>query len=153
MTIDQVCNQCENLSNEAFNQLVNQKLNAVMPKLNNITLNIGNQKFTGDTLLTHILIATVITDYTVTDSEVRFLTTMITTYINPGLDFPTVKQFIMNMGNNVGGTQAFADSLIDALGRIENQLKVDIVMLCMLLASVDGKITASERNFLAKLLA
>ena len=153
MTLDELFDQFENLDEETFNQFVNAKLNAVMPVLNELSVDMNGEKIYGKTLLAYILTATIVTDYKLNDYEVNFLANILRRYVSPDYDYAAAKALILSSAKDIEGAKTLADFIVDTFGEADEQFKMDLVALCMAVAAVDGQITQSERDFLARLLA
>ena len=46
-----------------------------------------------------------------------------------------------------------ADKIVDDYGKLSDELKVDLVIVCLLMCAVDGKVSQKEKNWLKKLIA
>lgn len=42
--------------------------------------------------------------------------------------------------------------MVDVFGQLSDELKEDIIIICMLICSIDGKISLKEKNWIKKLL-
>ena len=46
----------------------------------------------------------------------------------------------------------YVDDMVDLLGLVSDDLKEDIILVCLILCAVDGKISAKEKRWIKQLI-
>lgn len=153
MNIDALIKSYSGKTPEQYSQLMNEKMNKVIPVISTYSLNAGELKLDGIEMLVHIIVGALWADHKVTGLEVAYLASVLKQCVNDTYTVDHAAAIIVSAGENFATSQSLVDALVDGLGSKDKALKEDLVALCIVVMLLDGKITSDERAYLERLLA
>lgn len=104
------------------------------------------------TLVSFILGATV-ADGELDEKEYLLIYPALVHTFGADFDFASVKEAIKKDKGGRKTVKKYTQDLVKVLGMVDETIVVDVLMLCLCVLSVDGKVTLRERNYLKKLIA
>lgn len=153
MNLDELIKSYSGKTPEQYANLMNEKMNKVIPVISSYTLTAGDLKLGGIDMLVHIIVGALWSDHEVTGLEVAYLASVLQQCVDKSYTMDHAAAIVINAGKNFAASQSLADALVDGLGGQSKALKEDLVALCIVVMLLDGKITADERAYLERLLA
>ena len=67
-------------------------------------------------------------------------------------DFATVKASIESVREGARALKKDTEEMVRIYSLLDDSLREDLLMLCLCVTSVDGKVTLKERNYIRRLL-
>ena len=124
-----LCEVLERLDDDTYNALMEEKSSKIIPALMDVT----SDGLTGVQVYVDFVICAVAADGNVGYGDAQKF------FYDNGLDKPE-------------GYKQSMDAIVDLLGLVSEELKDDIVLLCMLVCAVDGEMSDEERAWIQKLI-
>jgi uncharacterized pyridoxamine 5'-phosphate oxidase family protein len=145
---DTLCNQLGELDKDTFGQIFNAKSVDVIAKLSQLTSN-GTD---GVTAYLHFILASVAADGKLSEGEYKLLKPMFDDIADKDVSYEEAQNMFLLMGLDQPETFDKAiNTMVDIIGLVDEDLKDDIIMLCLLVCAVDGVVSEKEKAWIKQL--
>lgn len=145
---NQLCKLCEELDPLEYGAIITEKTLKIIPALNAIT----EDPVQTSTMLAAFMIASVYADGKLDESEYVMMLPMLRLFFGADFNFEDAKALIKEFRPEGKELKKIVDYLVDVIGELDEDLKDDIVMVCLLVCAIDGKITMKEKNYIKQLI-
>ena len=146
---DAICRKLENLDPETLTEYFNQKSIDVISALMEMS---SDGKKVIDMYLQFIL-ATVAADGKLAPEEYVLIKAMFDRAAGKDVPYDEAVEIFNEMGlDQPDGLKNVVDTMVDVLGMVDEQLKDDILFLCLLVCAVDGEISQTEKDWIRQLV-
>ena len=99
------------------------------------------------------MLATVAADGKLSEGEYQLIKPLFDSAAGHETDYEEAKKIFKDLGLDKAGEYKDAvDNVVDILGLLSPELKDDIVVICLLVCGVDGKVSFKEKRWIKKLL-
>ncbi len=143
-----LCNEFERLSAVERGLILTENSVKILAKLR---LSGENGKDSAQ-ILACFLIASIVSDGKVNEQEYILMYPALCKVFGTDFDFTQVKEMVEK---NVKDTKAVVDyskEMLELLASSEESLREDLIILCLCIVSIDGKVSFKERRYIKKLI-
>ncbi len=148
-SFDMLCDVVEHLDAQTYNDLITEKTAAVLPALVDITAD----GMDGVAIYTDFVLCAVAADGKLTEEEYVLIKPILDLTLEMDVGYGDAQKFFYDNGlDKPEGYKATMDSVVDLLGLVSPELKDDIILVCMMVCAVDGKISEEEAEWLRQLI-
>ena len=146
--LEKVCAEVEKLDPMTFAQQIADKSKSVIS---------GMASIVGDTddaamLFKVLVFGAVISDGKLDEKEFGLIKPLLEEVVEQEINYEEATEFMSALKTEGAKYKSMITTLIGMFGAVSDELKSDIVMLCLLVCASDGKISKREKNWLAKLV-
>ena len=146
---DTLCQKLETMDREQFTQLFNQKSVDVIAKLSALTLD-GKD---GVTAYMEFILASAAADGNLAKDEFTLLKPMFEHIAGKPVTYNEAVKMFNAMGlNKPDALKNVVDKMVDIIGLVDEGVKEDIVMLCLLVCSIDRGVSEKEKEWIKQLI-
>lgn len=146
---DALCQVLEDMDNDTFNDIVNQKSADVIKALIGIT----EDSLSGVSVFADFILCAVAADGELTEKEYLFLKPSLDLILQRETSFEDAQRLFYDEGlDKPKDYKRAMDQMIDVIGRVSPELKDDIVLLCLMVCAVDGEVTEEEKDWIRNLI-
>lgn len=146
---DALCQVLEDMDNDTFNDIVNQKSADVIKALIGIT----EDSLSGVSVFTDFILCAVAADGELTEKEYLFLKPSLDLILQRDTTFEDAQKLFYDEGlDKPKDYKRAMDQMVDVIGRVSPELKDDIVLLCLMVCAVDGEVTEEEKDWIRNLI-
>ena len=145
---DRLCKEFENIEYEEYALLLREKSMKVLPALSVITQN----GLSGIEIFGSFITAAVVADGKLAEEEYNLLYPMLTMFFGENLDYEGCKKAVSEMAQENKELKKLTNEMVDVLGILSKDLKEDIIIICMIICAVDGKISLREKLWIKQLI-
>lgn len=145
---DQLCKAFEEMDLLSYGTLLQEKSNTVVPAL----AAVSGSDYTGLSAFATFIMGAIAVDGRLTEEEYILTKPMFEAFFGNTVDFELCSGLIRRMKPENKELKKNTDHLVDALGHLSEELKEDIITVCMLICAVDGKISLKEKNWIKQLI-
>ena len=145
---DELCHEAENLDPMTYSSIISEKSRNVQ---NGYTAILGDED-DAKTLFTALLLGAVISDGKIVEKEFNLIKPMLVEAVGEDMTFEDAQEFVQGVKSESRQFKQIIVSLAGLLNVISEDLKNDAVILCLLVCSVDGKVSVREKKWLQKLI-
>ncbi|MBR5998918.1 MAG: hypothetical protein IK043_00525, partial [Candidatus Methanomethylophilaceae archaeon] len=147
---DNLCKQLEEMDPETFTQIFNKKSEEVLNALIDITAD-GKD---GVTAYMQFILASVAADGKLSEGEFKLLKPMFDQMKEKDVTYEEGVEIFKEMGlDDSAAYRKVIDTMVDLLGLISQEMKGDIILLCLLVCAIDGEVTEDEKKWIMQLAA
>ena len=144
-----LCEVLERLDDETYNALMEEKSSRIIPALSEITAD----GLSGVQIYVDFVICAVAADGKLTEAEYQLIKPILDLSMEADVGYGDAQKFFYDNGlDKSEGYKNSMDSIADLLGLVSQELKDDIVLLCMLVCAVDGEMSDEEREWIQQLI-
>ncbi len=144
----ELCKIVEQLSPEEYTAIVTEKTAKIMPALHAVT----NDFDSALGMFAAFIMASVYSDGKLDEAEYELLLPVMKPLFGEDFDYASAKAVVKAFKPEGRELKMLVDRLVDLLGLLSDDLKDDIVILCLLVCAIDGKVTAKEKNYIKQLI-
>ena len=120
----------------------------VLPALAVVTQN----GFSGIEIFGAFITAAVVADGKLAEEEYALLYPMLNLFFGEKLDYESCKKAVRQMASENKELKKLTNEMVDVLGILSKDLKEDIIIICMLICAVDGKVSLKEKLWIKQLI-
>lgn len=142
-----LCTEVENLSEADRGILIISESKKVIAGLLEISVTAYNPV---DALATFIMGA-VVSDGTIDEKEYLLIYPSLVKAFGDDFDYESIKKSLTKNRESKNLIHEYIDALMTIIATVDEELQTDIVMLCLLIVAIDGKITTKERRYIRRL--
>lgn len=148
-SFDTLCKYFEEMDPDKFAQLFNEKSVEVIAKLATLTAD-GRD---GLSIYMEFILASVSADGKLSANEYLLLKPIFDQLAEKDTTYEDGVSMFNAMGlNKPGAYQKVMDLMVDIFGMVDEKLKDDIVLICLLVCAIDGEVTEKEKDWIKKLI-
>ncbi len=145
---NRLCKDVEKLNPPEYGAVITDKTLKIIPALHNLT----EDYETTAGMMASFMIASVYADGKLDESEYILMLPMLKLFFGADFDFEAAKTTVKLFRPEGNELKRVVDYLVDVLGEVDEELKNDIITVCLLICAVDGKITLREKRYIKQLI-
>lgn len=144
-----LCEVLERLDDDTYNALMEEKSSRIIPALSEITAD----GLSGVQIYVDFVICAVAADGKLTEAEYQLIKPILDLSMEADVGYGDAQKFFYDNGlDKPERYKNSMDSIADLLGLVSQELKDDIILLCMLVCAVDGEMSDEEREWIQQLI-
>lgn len=148
-SFNDLCKVMETLDPALFNQIMVEKTVDILKGLSGVT----EDGVDAITIYLDFVLCAVAADGKLTEEEFVLVKPIMDLVTGSDVSYENAKAIFKAAGlDKPKEYKAAMDKTVDLLGIISPELKDDIILVCMLICSVDGKISFREKRWIKKLI-
>ena len=148
-SFDTLCKKLEELEPEKYAQLFNEISVNVVNQLVNLTAGGTN----GLNAYLQFLLASVAADGKLSEGEFALLKPLFDRMADKDLTYEEGKELFKTMGlDNPDSYKDVVDTMVDIIGLVDEELKDEIILLCLLVCAIDGEVSEKEKEWIKQLV-
>ena len=145
---DRLCNEFEEANPLTYSVVLAEKAKTVIPALCEITRN----GLDGLTLFAAFIVGAVVSDGELSVEEFELTYPLFRAFFGDEISYGECDYIVGKMRRENKQLTKYVNEMVDAFGQLSEELKNDIVIVCLMICAIDGKISTSEKRWIKKLL-
>ncbi len=145
---DQLCREFEQLDPLTYGVLLAEKAADIFPALALVT---GSEE-EGASLFATFILGAVAADGKLSEEEYALVYPMFHAFFGEEADYEACKKAVRSMRAEKKDLKETVDAIVDLMGLLSEELKDEIVLVCLMICAIDGKVSLSEKNWIKKLV-
>lgn len=145
---DKLCKIAEELNPAEYAAIIADKTAKIIPALNEIT----EDPVHTEAMFASFLIASVYADGKLDEAEYQLMLPMLRLFFGADFDFNDAKAVVKAFRPEGNDLKNIVDFVVDLIGLADENLKEDIIVVCLLICAIDGKISRKEKNYIKQLI-
>ena len=143
-----LCKEVENMDPATYAAIIQEKSARIIKTLGIITEN-GRD---GMAIYMNFILCSVAADGKLDKAEFELLRSGFNALAGKEITYEEAVKMFKDAGlDKPGEYKALVDQMVDLLGLVSLDLKRDIILVCMMICAVDGKISMKERRWIKQL--
>lgn len=143
---NKLCNELEKLNPVERSVMVAEKSYSVVKRLKDLDV-----PFDPVTTLVTFIIGSVVSDGTVNEKDYLYIYPSLIKAFGDEFDFVSAKQTLQFAKDVQKEISKYTKELMSVINECDEDLANDIISLCLLVTSIDGKISLKEKRYIRKL--
>ena len=145
---EKVCREVEMMDTLSYSLILAEKSKDVIAGLKDIELDgIDVMK-----VYAGLIFGAVVSDGKLDESEFVLIKPTLDLSLGYDFDYDEAKELLKYFKKDTKEYNQYVDAVVDLFGEISDELKADIVTVCLLVCGVDGKISLKEKKWLKQLI-
>lgn len=145
---DKLCKDFEQLDVVSYTTLLLDRSQRILPALAAIT----QDGESGIEIFRTFILGAIIADGRLSEEEYALIYPHLHDFFGDSLNYEDAKKAFKQMRQEQREMKKVVDEMVDVLGILSDDLKDDIILVCMLICAVDGKISLKEKSWIKQLL-
>ena len=145
---DMLCKEAESLDVLDYGAILTEKSMKILPALKEIM----EDGLTGAAVYATFIIGSVVADGKLSEEEYLLIYPLLHDFFGDEVNYEDCKKAVRKMKPESRELKDAVDEMVDVLGRLSEDLKNDIITVCLLICSIDGKVSAKEKAWIKQLI-
>lgn len=145
----QICREAEALDPVEYGAILAVKTAKIMPALHALTRDPAESA----RMLAIFMIGSVYADGKLDEAEYELMKPMLEAFFGQEVNFEQAKKVVKAFSPEGKELKQVVDYVVDLLGELDEELKADIITVCLLVCAIDGKISRKEEKYIRQLIA
>ncbi len=145
---DLLCREFENMDPLSYDIFLTQKSAELIPVLNGIAEN----GIAGTAIFFAFVLGAISADGKLSKEEYELILPSLKIFFGNSADYNMAKNVFKDFKEEGKELKNVVDQMVDILGLLSDELKQDIIIICMLICAVDGKINSKEKKWIMQLI-
>lgn len=145
---DVLCRELEEMDGATYTALLAEKAARVLPAL----AAVSDSGVDGAAMLATFILGAVAADGKLSEEEYLLLSPMLHVFFGDAVDYETCKEAVKEFRPEARALKDGVDMLVDVLGQLSEDLKDDIVLVCLMICAIDGKVSQKEKRWIKQLV-
>lgn len=143
-----LCKEFEEMDALSYSLILGKKSLKVIPALNAIT----EDGLDGATIFATFVMGAIAADGKLSEEEYILVYPVLYAFFGDSVKYEDCKKAARYLRFESREFKKAVKEMIDVFGRLSDELKEDIIIICMMICAIDGKISLKEKNWIKKLL-
>lgn len=145
---NQICKEFENMDVLSYGAVLAEKSIKILPALKNIT----QDGATGSAVYATFILGAIAADGKLSEEEYLLSYPLLRVFFGDSVNYDEIKYAVKMLKSESAELKNSVDAMVDILGRIDEDLKSDIIIVCMMICAIDGKISFKEKRWIKQLI-
>lgn len=145
---NEICKEVENIDVLTYSAVVTEKSLKILPALKNIT----EDGISAISIFATFIIGSAVADGKIEEEEYVLLYPMLHDFFGENINYDKCKEIAKEFKKESKELKQYVDYMVDILGLISEELKEDIITVCLLICAVDGHVSLKEKNWVKQLI-
>ncbi len=145
---DLICKEVDNLSSSDYTAILKAKSVKLLAKLKLITDN----GIEGDLAFCTFIIGSVVADGKLSEEEYLLIYPLLHVFFGEDVNYEECKKAVRNSFKEKKEIKNIVNTMVDIFEQLSDELKEDAITVCLLICSIDGKISLKEKTWIKQLI-
>lgn len=146
---DLLCKEFENLDVLSYSAYLAEKSSNVLPALQAVAEN----GIDGAEIFFSFIMGAIAADGKLAEEEYLLISPLLTTFFGKTVSYEECKKAFKLFKKETKELLKTVDQMVDILGLLSDELKNDIVIICLMICAIDGKVSLKEKKWIKQLIA
>ena len=145
---DALCKEYENLDALTYTAILVEKSAKIIPALKAIT----EDGLDGVTLFASFIMGAVVADGNLSFEEYAITFPLFKVFFGTDVQFEDCAYIVKKMRREARQITKYVNDMVTVFGLLSEELKEDIVLVCLMVCAIDGKVSLKEKLWIKKLM-
>lgn len=146
---DLLCKEFEQMEPEKYTTYLNVKSAEILPILKSAAAD----GLSGTLIFFSFVLGAIAADGKLSTDEYNLIYPLLNAFLGDSINYENAKDIFKSLKRESKDLKNVTTKMIDILGLLSENLKEDIVIICMMICAVDGKISFKEKKWIMQLIA
>lgn len=145
---DKLCNEFEEMDALTYTAVLADLSQKIAPALAEVM----QDGLDGLTLFAAFIIGAVVADGELSMEEFELTYPLFGIFFGDGVEYKDCNYIVGKMRRETRQFNRYVNDMADAFGQLSEEFKNDIVLVCLMICAIDGKVSPKEKRWIKKLL-
>lgn len=145
---DKLCKEFEQIDAETYSEVLAMKSEAILPVL----MAFSADGLTGAEIFASFIYGAIAADGKLSEEEYALVYPLLHAFLGDAVDYEGAVKAFKSMRSDNKEMKKTVDEMVDLIGLFSEELKADIIIVCMLICAIDGKISMKEKAWIKQLI-
>lgn len=146
---DLLCKEFEQMDALSYTSYLAEKSMNVLPALQAV----AEDGIDGTTIFFSFIMGAIVADGKLAEEEYALISPLLKAFFNKNITYEECKNFFKDYKKQTKEIKSVSNQMIDILGLLSEDLKNDIVIICLMICAIDGKVSLKEKRWIKQLIA
>ena len=147
-TFKQICKAFEEMDVVSYSVVLAEKAKDILPALHAIT----GDAVSGVGAFATFIMGAIAADGRLAEEEYAICEPALKLFFGDEVDYETCRKTVLQLSAATRELKKCVDDMVDILGELSDELKSDIILVCLMFCAVDGKVSAKEKRWIKQLI-
>ena len=145
---DLLCREFEEMDGATYTALLAEKAATLIPALSLITAD----GLSGVAIFSTFVFGAIAADGRLSEEEYALIHPLLHAFFGENVDYETCRKTMRGLGPESRELKKAVDEMTDILSALSDELKEDIVLVCLMICAIDGKVSLREKQWIKQLI-
>ena len=145
---NKLCKEFEQLDVLSYGAILGKKSLQVIPALSALTADGAD----GVKIYATFILGAIAADGRLSEEEYLLCYPLLRAFFGDSINYDDCRKVVRLLKPESRELKKAVKDMVDVFGQLSDELKEDIIIICMLICSIDGKISLKEKNWIKTLL-
>jgi len=146
---DLLCKEFEQMDLTSYTSYLAEKSLNVLPALEAI----AEDGIDGAAIFFSFIMGAIVADGKLAEEEYLIMSPLLKAFFGKTVAYEECKKLFKNYKKETKELKIVVDHMVDVLGLLSDELKNDIVIICLMICAIDGKVSLKEKKWIKQLIA
>lgn len=146
---DLLCKEFEQMDIVSYTTYLAEKSLNVLPALQAVAEN----GIDGSSIFFSFIMGAIVADGKLAEEEYILICPLLKSFFGRDISYEDCKKVFKEYKKETKQLKIVTDQMIDVLGLLSEELKNDIVIICLMICAIDGKVSLKEKKWIKQLIA
>ena len=146
---DLLCKEFEQMDVLTYSAYLAEKSMTVLPALQTVAEN----GIDGATIFFTFVMGAIAADGKLAEEEYAIISPLLQSFFGKTVTYEECKKAFKSYKREAKELTQMVDKMVDILGLLSEELKNDIVIICLMICAIDGKVSLKEKKWIKQLIA
>ena len=145
---NKLCKEFEEMDALSYTITLQEIASDVIPALSFL----AGSRYEGEKIFANFLMGSVVSDGKLSEEEYEFMRPMMEDFFGEDIDYDAMKSFVKENKTLNKDIKENTDKMVDMFGQLSEELKDDIILVCLMVCAIDGKVSMKEKRWIKQLI-
>ncbi len=145
---DLLCKEFEEMDGETYTALLAEKAATLVPALSLIT----QDGLGGLAVFSAFVFGAIAADGRLSEEEYTLISPLLHAFFGDAIDYEACKKEMRGLHAEAKELKKSVDDMADILGLLSDDLKNDLILVCLMICAIDGKVSFKEKQWIKQLI-
>lgn len=145
---NELCREFEEMDAATYTIMLAEKSKTIVPALSAIT----EDGLEGLSLFATFIVGAVVSDGRLSVEEFAITFPLFKLFFGDEISYSDCDYIVRKMRAEERELKRYVDDMVDVFGELSDDLKTDIVLVCLMICAIDGKVSQKEKRWIKQLL-
>ncbi len=145
---DMLCREYEEMDAATYTLLLAEKSATVLPALAAVT----EGGLSGAAVFATFVLGAVVADGRLSEEEFALTRPLFAAFFGDEVSYEDCKKTVRALKPESKELKESVDAMVDVLGLLSEDLKDDLVLICLMICAIDGKVSMKEKRWIKQLV-
>ncbi len=145
---EKLCKEVEKIPAADYAAILSEKTATVLPVLAAVSMD----ELSGIEIFGSFILASIVADGKLSEEEYLLLYPSMQLFFQDNISYEECKKAVRKAAPEAREIKKIVNEMVDVLGQLSEELKIDIITISLLICAVDGKISLREKMYIKQLI-